>query len=151
MNLGFSGNMEFLSSNGWVKFKDYNGERVAQYISFTNDIEFVEPFKFTVFNQHRFIRIASDNFEQVLTTHQQIPFVGYGVVFTNPIEMINSYNDHWELITGNVGGFRFNTEYVELSIEEAEDSTAYLFSTPSGLMIVRNNGKISVATAQVIV
>lgn len=149
MHQGFSGEMEFLSGGGWIKFKDYNGERVAQYLSFTNDIEFVDPFKFTVFTQKRFINVASENFQQILATDQKIPYVAYGVSFTTPAEMINSNSEHWELITGNVGGFKFNTEYLELSIEESPDMASYSFSTPSGLMIVRINGKISVATALV--
>lgn len=149
MNQGFSGEMEFLSGNGWIKFKDYNGERVAQYSSFTNDIEFVEPFKFTVFTQKRFIHVASEKFEQVLTTDQKIPYVAYGVSFTTPLGMINSNEEHWELITGDVCGFKFDTEYLEFSIEDSADMSSYLFATPSGLMIVRFNGKISVATALV--
>ena len=140
--------MEFLSGNGWVKFKDYNGERIAQYSSFTNDIDFVEPFSFSVFNQSRFVRIASENFEQVLTITQPIPVVGYGVQKITAVDMINQNGtDCWEFITGNVGGFRFGPEWIDFTIEESDDLSSYLFSVPSGLIPVRFNGKISVATA----
>ncbi len=73
-NEGFacvSEDTEYLSDNGWVKIKDYNKGKVAQYTE-EGDIEFVQPLEFFKYKNAELLEIQSEGVNQCVTPNHRI-------------------------------------------------------------------------------
>ena len=68
------GDTEFLSPNGWVKIKDYSGEKVARYSS-DGSVEFVQPKFYYVAKTNKFYHLKTRQVDMMVTESHRIPYL----------------------------------------------------------------------------
>jgi len=143
------GDTEYLSETGWIKISEYEGGTVAQYNPDINTIDFVDPSLYIKKPTDHFYHITTDYVDQMVTDNHTVVYWKDDTerYYNLPASVICEYGD-WSgylKVTDTSGNF-VNTEVSKNNISKVVDldSTAYCFTVPSGMLVIRRNGKISV-------
>ena len=143
------GETEYLSESGWVKISDYTEGTVAQYNPDENIIEFVDPSLYIKKPTDHFYHIKANYIDQMVTdNHTVVYWKDQSSNYYNlPASVISEYGD-WSgylKTTDKLGNF-VNVPVSKKNIKKIEctDSLAYCFTVPSGMLVIRRNGHISI-------
>ena len=145
----FDSETEYLSQDGWKKFEDYNEEDlVAQYSQELDGVEFVAPSLYMVKEVDTFYHIKTQHVDQMITeNHSVIYWKEDGNHFYNlPAHVLHNYgNFSGRFKVHTEEGFSFSDVTKKDIVEVSKKDKAYCFSVPSGMLLIRRNGKISIS------
>lgn len=145
----FDEHTEFLSPDGWIKFAEYEDHLVAQYDPTNDAIDFVQPTLFIKKESEYFFSVQTEEIDQVITpNHTVVYWKEDKSKYKNlPVSVLYEYGDFSGFIqTYDQNGQSKYSEVNKKDITLLEKAgTSYCFNVPSGMLIIRRNGKISVS------
>ena len=157
-----SGDTEYLAPTGWRRIDQYDGGLVGQFNSETMNPEFVQPIRFINRKQTEFFKFSSNpkfggqRFHQVVTPdHDMVIGVKVNgsqelttkkVKATELIEMFNIFGDNsaFVIVLGDDDKLQFQKQQIEYEQINDAYGLAYCFTVPSGMLVIRHNGCVSV-------
>lgn len=146
----YDGETEYLSPNGWVKIRNYDGGKVAQWNQTTNQKEFVQPEEFIKKPCPEMYRIKSDTIDFKLSDEHRVCYYENGS--SQSFTVIDYLTFREKVISGVFNGYitdgknryTIGTNLV-ITAEKTCDGFKYCFTVPSSFLVMRNSGKVFIS------
>lgn len=156
-----SADTEYLSPAGWKRIDEYDGGLVAQYNQATTDYGFVQPERYVREPCELMIHWKSPHIDQMISPDHDVAIVEWHMGRTVKQSAGHLYS-RWKLAKGRGGAkswlgaiytivqedgeFQCRSLFTdaELTLVNNPEGFKYCFTVPSGLLVLRRNGKVIV-------
>lgn len=146
----YDGETEYLSPNGWVNIRNYDGGKVAQWNQTTNQKEFVQPEEFIKKPCPEMYRIKSDTIDFKLSDEHRVCY--YENESSQSFTIIDYLTFREKVISGVFNGYitdgknRYTIgSNLVITAEKTYDGFKYCFTVPSSFLVMRRRGKVFIS------